>query len=112
MSLQTSVTKDTSTTLNIGTSGDVMDESSIVQNTSGAATKRARIAVGFDDGSLQTSSAKDDRIQADVSDKQTQDILNAILITMQAMLGITRLMCAELGIDVPNDACAEIGEQD
>ena len=112
MSLQTSVKQDTSTQLNIGTSGDVMDETLTVQATSGATTKRARIALGFDDGTLQTSSAKDDRIQADVSDKQTQDTLAAILITMQAMLGIVRLMCAELGIDVPNDACAEIGEQD
>ena len=112
MGLVTPVPKDTSTLLNVGVGGDTMDESSITQVATGTVAKRARIAVGGDDGSLQTFTTVDNRVEADVGDKDTHDLLQQMLFTMQTMLGVIRLMSDELGIDVPNDAAAEIGDQD
>lgn len=49
---------DTTTTLNPGTGGDIMDESSVTQSPDGAtqtSAKRPRVVLGHDDGKLVNS---------------------------------------------------------
>jgi hypothetical protein len=110
MSRPDAIPNDTSTVLNPGVGGDTMDESTVTQVTTGTATKRARVAVGGDDGALQTFTEVGSDVAADVNDKQVLAALNELVLITRAMTGYMKLICSEMGVDVDLSNAADIGK--
>jgi hypothetical protein len=90
---------DTTTTLNAGNGGDVMDESLVTQ-TDGTEAKRPRVVVGSDDGGLQTLEQQNNRFQAAVMDPRAQELLGQLLIEARATNSLLRMILSQMGGNV------------
>lgn len=87
------IINDTTTTLNTGTGGDVMDESLVTQSDGVTEAKRPRVVPGGDDGVLQTFQETQRRTDAHVKDTDTNELLKSILFHMRLQTAaLTRIM--------------------
>lgn len=85
---------DTTTILNTGVGGDVMDESLVTQKTSGTAAKRARVAVGGDDGTLQAFDAGG---AASTNDKQVGAWMEKMWLESRRQTRLLREILSQMG---------------
>lgn len=108
---------DATTVLNPGVGGDTMDESTVNQtavNGTVTATKRARVVIGFDDGSLLGYDG-DMGLGKNLKthDDETHDALAKILYQMKVQTGLLKLIADALGAsDLELDTLAELGNTD
>jgi len=108
---------DATTILNPGVGGDTMDESSVTQNnTDGSTTtaKRARVVMGFDDGTLLGHQGDNGLgVPAQTWDEDANNKLDDILLHMKVQTGLLKLIASALNADDLDDAeLAELGDVD
>lgn len=70
---------DTTTTLNPGAAGDVMDESLVTQSNGTTTAKRPRVVPGGDDGTLQTFEKFPSMTYAHVKDDMLADRIDTLI---------------------------------
>jgi hypothetical protein len=98
----------TSTELNTGTGGSLMDESQITRADANATVvHRTRVVVGADDGTLQYFTADG---FAGVYDEKVTNILEQILVHMKVQTGLLMAIASEFGASTDKQSLMEIGE--
>lgn len=111
MTVSTSIPQapsDTTTELNAGTGGDIMDESLVLQADGTTEAKRPRVVPGFDDGSLQSHERRGTIVEAAVIDEEARHLLQRIHHESRKQTALLRLLLAHAGRTVGDDEIAAI----
>lgn len=104
---------DTTTTLNTGTGGDVMDESLVTQSDGVTEAKRPRVVPGGDDGSIQTFSDTGvfEETAADVRDREVVELMRESVMLQRRMVGLLTRMCMGFGFSSDDDEIIHLAEE-
>ena len=109
MAVTTSIPQDpsdTTTTLNPGTGGDVMDESLVLQADGTTEAKRPRVVVGFDDGTLATNKRRGTVVESLVADEELRHLLRLLLHESRKQTALLRILLAHAGRTASGDEIA------
>lgn len=94
---------DTTTSLNAGVGGDVMDESLVTQFDGTTQAKRPRVVPGGDDGSLQAFDHDGLQNRAAVVDRQAVILLREILLEMRRHTALLHYLTAQFESGLTRD---------
>jgi hypothetical protein len=109
MAVNTSIPQapsDTTTELNAGSGGDIMDESLVLQSDGTTEAKRPRVVPGFDDGSLQSYKRRGTVVEASVIDEESRHLLRRIHYEARKQTALLRMLLAHAGRTVGDDEIA------
>ena len=104
---------DGSTTLNVGTGGDLMDETQVsyldVDTQVTTTRKRSRVVLGGDDGSVVDVDVSPARVATHVCDSNAAGLLSELLVHAQLQTGLLKAIAIALGAEDDNQALMELG---